>query len=79
MGGVIVIDIGGSRETLLKLANDINSMFAGDGELHADHTLYGRENNLRGVEVQIRFSNDDMEDRDDVPVGAVFVDVENAE
>ena len=76
---MIVIDIGGSRATLLKLADDIHAMFSG-GDAEDGVTLYGSENTLRGQgEVQIRFSNEDMEDRDDIPADAVFVDVENVE
>jgi hypothetical protein len=73
---MIVIDIGGSRATLLKLADDIHTMFAGK-DTEDGVTLYGTENTLDGQsEVQIRFSNEDMEDRDDIPSDAVFVDLE---
>lgn len=71
---MITIDIGGSRDTLLKLASDIQSMFSGNGV--EDITFYAQENSTLGGEVQIRFSNEDMDDRDDLPADSIIVEIE---
>ena len=61
---------------MLALAADIQNHFGEGGEAD-DLTLYGRENNTKtNREVQICFSNDDMEDRDDLPHDAVIVDLD---
>jgi hypothetical protein len=61
---------------LLKIAADIQNHFA-EGKSASDFTIYGHENNsYPNSEVQIRFSNDDMEDRDDLPSDAVIVDLD---
>lgn len=71
---MITIDIGGSRDTLLKLASDIQSIFSGNGV--EDITFYAQENSTLGGEVQIRFSNEDMDDRDDLPADSIIVEIE---
>jgi len=61
---------------LLGLAADIQNHFAEEGAVN-DLTVYGRDNSTRSDrEVHIRFSNDDMEDRDDLPHDAVIVDLD---
>lgn len=75
----IRISIGANREVLLKLAAEIQSTFAeGNGEQSL--TLWGKENididDESLVTVEIYFSNEDMEDRDDLSADAVFVDVD---
>ena len=75
----IRISIGANREVLLKLADDIRSTFA-EGKVEQSLTLWGKENididDESLVTVEISFSNEDMEDRDDLPADAVFVDVD---
>jgi hypothetical protein len=68
------IEIGASRETLLKLADDIRSTFSVPGEREV--TLYGESNDSRSEEITVRFSNEDMEDRADLTSGACFVEVD---
>lgn len=61
---------------MLKIAADIRNCF-GDGNYDGDLIIYGQENSsYPDREVQIRFSNDDMEDRDDLPSDAVIVDLD---
>ena len=72
------IEVGASRITLLKLAADIQATFAKEGE-YRDMTLYAHENSSAAGEVQIRFSNEDMEGRDDIAADAVFVEIETEE
>lgn len=74
----IRISIGANREVLLKLAADIQSAFAGK-YLERSLSLWGNENTFKAMlpnEVEISFSNEDMEGRGDLSPDAVFVDVE---
>lgn len=50
--------------------------FSQDGE--TDLTVYGHLNGGTKEEVQIRISNEDMEDRDDLKPDDVFVEIERS-
>ena len=65
-----------NRASLLKLAEDIQKTFAQPGE--TDLTVYGHLNGGTKEEVQIRISNEDMEDRDDLKPDDVFVEIERS-
>lgn len=71
---MIEIEIGANRETLQKMASDLEKALGGEG---TEFTVYAHENVLAGQEVQIRFSNEDMEDRDDLTENEVLVEVSN--
>lgn len=74
---MINIDIGASRKTLLKFASDIQEQFSRGGT--EDITLYAHSNSSSNPEeIQIRFSNEDMDDRDDIPADSVFVEIERS-
>ena len=77
MSWVTTIEVGANRATLLKLAADIVATFS-DEAGERDLTVYGRLNGGTGEEVQIRISNDDMEDRDDLKPDDVFVEIERS-
>jgi hypothetical protein len=66
--------IGASRAKMLQLAEDIKSAFSGDG---ADIVEVEAEtNDSRRAPITLSFSNDDMEDRDDLAPDMVLVDVD---
>jgi hypothetical protein len=67
------IEIGASRDTLVQLANDLLSTFAGTAS-DREHTVTAQTEADGGDVVTIRFSNHDIED-DEVPAGAVYVEV----
>jgi hypothetical protein len=71
------ISVGMSRASLLKLAADIQNTFATEGD-EQSLSFWGKENTIRGRigGAEIVFSNEDMEDRDDLPADAVFFDVD---
>lgn len=77
MAYVTTIEVGMSRSALLKLAEDIQKTFtvaAGETDL----TVYAKQNGGAKEEVQIRISNEDMEDRDDLKPDDVFVEIERS-
>lgn len=61
---MIGIEIGATRETLLKINQDLLVALSADSP-GIDFTVYGKDETGRG-EVVLHFSNDDMEGRDDV-------------
>ncbi len=74
---VTTIEVGMSRATLLKLAEDIQKTFTVEaGE--TDLTVYGHLNGGTKEEVHFRFSNEDMEDRADLKSDDVFAEIERS-
>ena len=68
------MEIGASRDTLVQLANDLLSTFAGT-TFDREHVVTAQTEADGGGVVTIRFSNRDIED-DEVPAGAVYVEVD---